>query len=388
MSKTNQILIQVANTVVTYDHIIEFLHVVKNNLHMSVLNQAMIYFQNPDAKMVCGKEAWKKMGRTIKEHAVPIVLFFPSIKMTKPPKQYEENGVAQVVEGTSVPIYMENVIYSNDYIPVNAFDLESTEGADIPDHNFNYETVMDNILHITQATCEYADIQSVSLVKGKYDKDKNIFYFSNNLFDLDKKGQEQETKKAALYMYLDYIFETYHIKDKLLKQAIIYVLFDYYNFPGQTISQAAFKRLDQKSEEEKISFLSLLQFYTSNIVQDFDGYYLDFDETALSNNLLYTRDMKKVFHLFDSVIRSIEDDILRNEIANLKTKLLRAGGDYLQRLYQLCKSKQLYSYPPHEIMLDNTDYLLEDREKLLRTAEQIVEGSVHMSTYSSSKTYP
>ena len=45
MNKENQVLKMVANEAVTKEHIMNYLDVVKNNLSLSVLNQAMVYLQ-------------------------------------------------------------------------------------------------------------------------------------------------------------------------------------------------------------------------------------------------------------------------------------------------------------------------------------------------------
>lgn len=363
MSNTNQILKQVANTVISQDHIMEYLDVVANNIHMSVLNQAMIYFQNPAAKMVCGKEAWNKMGRAIRPNAVPIVLFLPDIKMIKPT---DDGKPPNSDEKATFPIiYMDNAFYVNEYIPVNAFDVENTTGALLPEHEFNYDTIMDNILKLTNATCQYTNLQQASLVKGKYDKDDNIFYLSNTLSDLNDEEQKRETKMALLSVYLDYIYDTYGIDDKLLKKAIIHVLSSYYGFSKYAIPEKTFKKLDQRSESEKIAFLSMLQFFTSNIVQDFDGYYLSFDETALVNSMLYTKNFSKVNKLFHQVVLSVNDDLLRNEILNLRMKLSRMDQEQLTELYTKRNDKEIYTYPPCKISLDITDYLREDRKNLM-----------------------
>lgn len=374
MSNTNQIIRQVANTVVSQDHIMQYLNVVANNIHMSVLNQAMIYFQNPAAKMVCGKEAWNKMGRAIRPNAAPIVLFLPDIKMIKPTADGKLPDPD--AEATFPVIYMENARYVNEYIPVNAFNVADTTGAPPPEHEFNYDTIMDNVLRLTNATCQYAKhLHHGSSALGEYDKQNNIFYLSDKLSDLNNEENKRDTKKAMLSAYLEYIFDTYSINDKLLKYAILHVLSSYYGFSEYEIKEITFKKLDQRSESEKIAFLSMLQFFTSNIVQDFDGYYLSFDETALVNNMLYTKDFSKVNNLFHQVARYVNDDLLRNEILNLRIKLSRMEEEQLTALYTKRNDEEIYTYPPCKINLDITDYLKEDRKKLMSDLKFTIEDA-------------
>lgn len=51
MDKTNNVLLKVALEAITRENIIKYLNVVKNNINLSPENQAMIYLQNPNAKI-------------------------------------------------------------------------------------------------------------------------------------------------------------------------------------------------------------------------------------------------------------------------------------------------------------------------------------------------
>ena len=352
--QTNQIIRQVADTALDQSHIMQYLRVVANNIHMSVLNQAMIFLQRPDAKMVCGREAWGKMHRQVKPHAVPIVLFFPCIKM-KRHGDPDEEAVFPVV-------YREDVTYVNNYLPVNAFDIENTSGEELSGHEFNYAIVTDNIMQITGATIEYAALPPGT--KSKYDKTGHVLCLSDTLSG-DSDEKKLETKLALVSAYLDYIYETYHVRDKLLKQAILQVIYNYYGYTAYTIPEQTFKSLRQRQTADKLKFLASLQFFTSNIVQDFDGYYLDFDETALLNSLFYTRNMQDVFILFDKVMCDIDDELLKNKILNLRMKLMHTDSEHLMELYRHCKSQDIYTYPPYQIHVDITDDLPEDRAQIM-----------------------
>ena len=351
----NQIIRQVADTALDQSHIMQYLRVVANNIHMSVLNQAMIFLQKPDAKMVCGREAWKKMHRQVKPNAVPIVLFFPCIKM-KRNNDPDEEAVSPV-------IYREDVTYVNNYLPVNAFDVENTSGEELSDHRFNYETVTDNIMQITGATIEYAALPPG--IKSKYDKTGHVLYLSDTLSDRNSDEKKLETKLALVSAYLDYIYETYHVTDKLLKQAILQVIYNYYGNTAYTIPEQTFKKLGQRQTADKLKFLASLQFFTSNIVQDFDGYYLDFDETALLNSLLYTGNTQDIFILLDKVMCDVEDELLKNKILGLRIKLMHTDSEHLMELYRHRKSQDIYTYPPYQIHVDITDYLQEDRAQIM-----------------------
>lgn len=363
MNTENLVLKQVANEVVTKDHIIGYLDVVKNNLNMSVLNQAMIYLQRPHAKMVCGKKAWEIMGRTINQNALPIVLFFPSITMTEPAEEFKIDNVAQAVGNTDVSMYSKEAVYDSNYLPVNAFDFDSTTGADITEETYT-DTFIDTIIEITGCIPESVETALLNGKKGKYEKKQNVFYYSNNI-KIDTEYGKQEYNKTMLDLYVDYVFDNYNITDKTLKCAVLYVIYEHYNISNHNIEKPLFIKLDKKTEEEKLYFITDLQWLTSGIVQDFDGYYLNFNETALINDLLYTSTPSKIWIMFDKIIMSIDDDILKDELDRLKIKLMRAQSDFLEVLQSLRMEKKLYSYPPTKIVMDKRDYLRKERMELL-----------------------
>jgi len=368
MHKTNQVLVQVVNEAVTKEHIMSYLDVVKNNLNLSVLNQAMIYLQKPAAKMVCGKMAWESMGRTVNRDARPIVLFFPEIEMTEPPTEFEINNVPQVVGDTNVTMNTKDAVYCNNYIPVNTHDFDSTTGDDIPDKENNISFV-DTVLEISGGIIEPVDKRALNIgslpnvIEGKYDKEQNIFFISESI-NTDTDHGKQKFNKTILSLYVDYVFDNFNIKDKLLKYAVMYVLYEHYNFT-HSIEKTVFIKLDKKSQNEKVDFINDLQFYTSGITQDFDGYYLNFDETAFINNLLSSSEPEKTYMLFDNAIATVVDDILKDELSHLKEKLTRTVDGYLEDLLSLRLEKKLYTYPPQKLLIDKTDYLRKERAELL-----------------------
>ena len=364
MSVRNQVLMQVADEVVSKENIIGYLDVVKNNLTLSVLNQAMVYLQNPKAKMVCGTNEWKNVGRTVKNGAKPIVIFFPAIQMVKPAEEYEEDGRVQFIANTNVPINLKQAVYENNYVPVNVHDIDSTiaDGDDAPKKE--EPKFLSAISRITQGTIEFADI-NVSSVKGKYDKTQNVFYISNKIKTQDNDYQRAELKKAAIFMYLDYLFANDGIKDMKLKNAILYVLYEYYGSITHNIDTPLFNKLEERDIDEKIEFLSMVQYYTCKIAKDFEGHFLTFNETALVNDMLYTSNHEDMWGVFDKAIVSLDDELLIEDMQHLKSNLMRTTIECLKELVSLRNQNKLYNYPPYILELDDTDVLREETRKMV-----------------------
>ena len=359
MHTENQVLKQVANEAVSKEHIISYLDVVKNNLNLSVLNQAMVYLQRPTAKMVCGKKAWESLGRTIAPNALPIVLFFPTIRMTQLPEEYEEDGAAQVMGDTDVPINRKEPVFENNYIPVNAFDYDSTTGDAVPDATPPHETFANAIMEVTGADIETTSFTDGDAIRNeyKYDSDENIFYISNNL------KSDSAYTHTLVYGYLDYIFTVHHVTDVCLKAAIKYVVNEHYHLPNN-IAKPIFRRLDTLSEDEKLNFMRSLQYYVSGIIQDFEGYSLSFNETAFINDLFYTLNPSAMHRIFDKAISSLEDDLLKDDLFHLREKLMHTDDSHLKALLSSRAKKEIYTYPPYKLHLDKTDYLKNAREEL------------------------
>lgn len=361
---SNQTLIKVANDVVTSDHIIGYLDVVKNNLNMSVLNQAMIYMQNPMATNVCGKKAWLSKKRTVNANAVPIVLFFPNLLIKEDAEPFDIDGMIQYVKDTDVTMYIKEAVYENQYIPVNAFDVSQTSGDEIK--KTSPTDLIDTILDITNVI----PVRSASS-KTRYDKTENKLYYPDNI-DFTTEHGKQRYNEIMLNMYIDYIFDNHNITDKILKKAVQYVIYEHYNIP-HNIKSTLFKKLDTAlyaASTAKITFIEQLNFITSNVIQDLEGYYLTFDETAFLNTLLYTSDRTKLYININKVLNTLDDNILNNELYNLRSKLLRTDDDCLKHLYKLRQKKQLYTYPAEKLDIDIRDYLREARNDLFKKKDE------------------
>lgn len=362
-TNTNQVLQTVADEVVNKANILSYLDVVKNNVNLSALNQAMVYLQKPTASFVCGRMAWKGLRREPNPDAVPIVLFFPQISVTCPPREFTIEGVPLAVAKTDVPILIKEAEYNSDYLPVNAYDLDSTFGNDYEPGITLPDNIMDDIISITQCTPEFVDRQSIGGNDGMYKRETNTFYFSDSI-NLDTLGGREKYRRTALGLYIDYIFDTYNITDVCLKYAVRYVLYERYHLQHQ-IAAPLFLKLGKKEAKERIDFLFAVNFITNKIVQDLEGYFLNFDETAFINDLLISSEYPDMWMAFDKAAISITDEMLIDEMEALKEKLMRSVDGYLEDILELKLSERLYTFPPQPIILDNIDYLRKERLRFL-----------------------
>lgn len=316
----------VAEKAASREEILPFLSVCVMNTHLSLLNLLLVYEQNPDAKMVCGKVAWERLGRTIKSDAIPIEIMFPEIV----PGQKEK------------------------YIQVKVYDYGCTEGAD-REKNHKKIVFADKITQLTGATWELVPEEALkdSFDKGFYDEKKNVFYLSQICF-----GTQQE--QIILGLYIDYLMQKSMNKDKLVKMAVSYVVYERFGLK-HTIVKALFGKLGKLSADEKWEFLKEVKSISKTVIDDLDGYTLDFNETAILNNLMNTDEPKVIRELLVHAAECVCNDDLREELLLLTEKIVRIKADCVTEIWQKKSQMQLYSFPPFSLEMDDMDYLLEER---------------------------
>lgn len=365
----NQVMDKVAQSVVCKENIIGFLKLMADNINMSPMNLAMIYLQRQDAKMVCGRKAWKKMGYEVKENAIPIVIYVPLITEESEGVEFTEDGQAQVLKDNPDVVIMESLpVFAKEFVPQNAFSLSDIEG-EVDETPVMEEGFMDSIIEITGATQEIVPQAAINgmIEKGMYDREENIFYFSDEI-DISTEYGRELFNKTALGLYASYVFENYDIENKSLFYAVLYVIYEYF-YISHEIESPLFFGLDKLGLDEKAEFIVTVNFIATEIIMDMEGYALSFDETAFVNDLFESEEPEELWTAFDKVVHTLEDKLLKDEIEALKRKLMRVDPSKLGELYEMKVKKELYSIPPVKLPLDNKDYLREARQRILAGLE-------------------
>lgn len=308
------------------EEILPFLRVCVMNIHLSLLNMLLLYEQNQEAKMVCGKAAWEQMGRTLKNNADSIEIMFPEIK----PGQEEK------------------------YIPVKVYDYADTEGVNIQ-RNRKQVVYADRITQLTGATWEIVpeDALNGSFDKGFYDEAKKVFYLSELCLGIQK-------EQAILDLYVDYLMQKKRVENKLVKMAVCYVIYERFELK-HSIVKALFGKLGKMSPTEKWEFLKCVRSISKQVIDDLDGYTLDFNETAFLNNLMETDESEAIKALLVQVAENVHCDDLKEDLLLLKEKLTRVKADCVKELWEKKCQMQLYSFPPFHLEMNDMDYLWEER---------------------------
>lgn len=331
--EAEKIIRTTADKAITKDNIMSYLNLVANNPAMSVLNQALIYSQMPEGKCFCGGKAWGNIGCTVRADERPISLIIPHI---------------------------DTEDYDYEYLPVKAFAESQVEGdtkqPDLSDISF-----VDAVIEITGMTPISVDPAKINGCKSKFDKDNNEILISKNI-DIKTDAGKKEYNKAIVNAYITSTLESYGVKNAtLMDKAVLYVLCTRYGFDAKNINPILFRKLNDMSTDERVKFMFNLQFFVSGMVQDFEGYYLQFDEVILLGDLMTVTEPDELIDVLVKSEQGIASDNLKYIIRILREKLTRTERQDIMELISLRESHQLCTYPHRLLQLDKTDYLREAR---------------------------
>lgn len=317
---------EIADKVTTREELLPFLRVCVENMHLSLTNLLLVYEQNPEAKAVCGRAAWEQLGREVKENAVPIRILFPKFN--------SEQDV--------------------EYHAVTVFDYDGTEGKALKTRNGKI-AFADRITQRTKATWELVPEAALKdhLDKGFYDKERNTFCMSEVCT-----GEQQEI--IVLGLYIDYVFANMGIQDRLVKMTVSFVVYERFGLK-HTIVGALFGKIGKFTSDEKWDFLKSVWQLSKTVLDDLEGHSLTFNEIAIINSLLTTDALEDVQRIMEQAAEVVRDEELSKELKLLKDKLVRTSKGCLTELYRKRCQKQLFTYPPVMLELENDDYLRDER---------------------------
>lgn len=235
----------------TADNIKGYLDTNAKFYHMPYYNLALIYNQNPNAKYLAGEMIWKDvLQNEIKEGAKPILCLYP--------KKNEDNLEFEI--GT-------------------LFDITDTKNPDI-----DYEPNIDinDTLRTTLGFIIYESNDFQSIENFMVDANEKVIY-------IDKSLEGTKYNETLIKAYIDYKIKTSKgaissIKEK--KQLVNYVVLNSF---GIQIPYAKFKFIDRLKEsfsyDEICDFLDDVQLMALEVIQDFMGNFISFEEAQFMNHL-------------------------------------------------------------------------------------------------------
>lgn len=308
--KTISEIVQVA---VCRGSILSLLRVAALNPGLDYRNVLLVFNRNPQASCVCGRMAWEGMGRVVKEGAEGVVLALPKI---------------QYVDGKYIL-----KIYS-----VKGYGVEDTYGRDISVEP-QIHNLADRITQKTGAVWELVGSDAIGdrAGRGYYDAGQHVFY-------LVKGSAGEQLARDCLGLYVDYCMMQEGETDSLIKYAVFYLLFEHFRLK-HTVIGALFKKLGEGSLEERMVFFQRVCSMRDNILSDLEGDILNFNETAILNDIMVTDRKEELLILLGRAGNDLAGTVVEKDISGLREKISCARPGGIERVYRLRTEKKLYSYP-------------------------------------------
>ena len=320
------ILERVAKSAVRMETIMDYLDMAARNIRLSSMNQALLFFQNPKAVQVCGKAAWEAIGGSVREDAVPIILYVPRIQKTG------------------------DGIYEVSYDAVNVYDISAVTGIGNMDDS-KPNDISERILAVSGATMETIEKEVIRnpLDRGFYDEALNTIFV--------EKGMSREEQEAALVsIFTGIMFGRYRISDRILETAVRHVLLKRYGLKSR-IESALFTKLDTYEPEQQRSFLMGLNTLSTELAQLIEGRRLTFEETAYVNCLLTSESKGDVVAGYMEASCAAGDELLSEGLRSFGEKLLYADEGCIKDLFRKRKERGLLSYPEERLLIDEEQYM-------------------------------
>ena len=311
--------------------------------------------------MVCGRGAWKAMGRKVKEDASMLHIIYPAIVITDEGTAYKENDKDVIDMETRIQIMIKQTTLDIRYLVMGAYAYSDTEGKEVEKQK-NVINFMDRIAIITQSTTEIVDKAFPIGQMGEYDTTTDIFYIS-------KKCPDEKKNEVLVSIFIDYLMYDNKNDDKQLKLAVKYVILKYFGYDISNINPKLFGLLRKRTDEELVVFCRELQYFSWKAINELQEIpTLNFDETAFVNELLCSDRKDDLYCLFDNVIASIDyadpdglNDDIKEELADLRHKISLLDEENIQEMYIQKKRSKIFTYPATPIRYDLSNYL--DRTK-------------------------
>ena len=311
-------------------NIMGFLDLISNNINFSCLNLILLHQQIPDAKAVCGANAWTALGRTIKPDAKMAALVCPEITM-------------------------EDGSYVASYKPVPVIDYTSTsDGTEIK--HYCPDDMIGAILAATDSSMEFVPPESISdkmkQVGAEYNTVHRVFYLSTKW-----QNNGQKRIEAMLDAYIEYVcgYEGI-IGDCELYHAIRYVVFHYFGITSQSIRSIRgllFTKLQEREAEVILRFLCLVRAHSFDIIESLTAPMLSFEETAVVNEQLKTGNKEEFLAQLEAIHDGIEYHEWSEIIASLHEKIEKCADETTS---DLLKQKRdigcIYTLPPYQMSVN------------------------------------
>lgn len=247
----------IINDIFTVDAFKDYLTLCSKFYHMPYYNQALIFNQNPNATYLAGQSIWKSnFKRELKENSKPILILFP--KKDDASMDFDIGGL---------------------------FDISQTIGDDI---DFDEEVDIERKLRENDFLLAASEMSNDTNKKYVVNAPEMTIYYDNRL-------EGEEYIKTLLLAYVEYKFVTSKSEISYAKQkqqAVNFVITQAFGLDDKYTKFVFINKLkNELSLDELKDFLDDIQLMALEIMRDFLGDFISFEEVCFINQLLdYNKD--------------------------------------------------------------------------------------------------
>ncbi len=244
-------------------------------------NCIMIFLQFPDATLVAGYNAWKKMGRTVKRGEKGIQILAPVPYKVKVEDEDDKPLAEGEIEELSSTDNGQTVIRTF-FKPVYVFDVSQTEGKEIetPASELkgdvkDFDTIFECIKSLATVPVEFEDIPGTT--KGYYSRTKQKIAIKNGM-------SQEQTLKTLVH---ELTHSRLHCDDKpednpdsnrrqieeVEAESVAYVVCSYLGIDTGDYSFAYVDGWSSRDRRELKGSLSLISRTADQIIKEYEDAY-------------------------------------------------------------------------------------------------------------------
>ncbi|MEK5104996.1 ArdC family protein [Cytobacillus sp. FSL M8-0252] len=278
----NKTLEKSLSDVFSNDRFQDLLNVMANVKNYSLNNTLLIMAQRPTATMVMGYKDWKKLGRNVQLGEKGIRILAPSIKKVEMEKIDPKTQKPVIDKDGKTATEKKDMLTG--YFTVSVFDVEQTEGKEIPQVRDFISSNMQEDSYISKLYEDYKtflkDTKNMSIDEQPTDKGVGgYFNRSTDEIVISTTENNNNTEKFKVLIH-EYAHSQLHHKNSEMKnlprehkeaqaESVAYVVSKYYGLDTEEFSTGYIATWSKDMKLAKIS-LQEIQDVANKVIDDID----------------------------------------------------------------------------------------------------------------------
>lgn len=320
--------------VMNKDGIRNFLDMMTRFPQMGMENILLLLSQFPDASIVCGKEAWKQYGATVKEGKKPIAL----LGLVESIAEYEEEEPEEEEEDDFVVDFGVVGVYDISQVCISEQTPQFIKNNQL---KMSIEQFLREKYYITIIEDTNGENIPRKTSKSLYRHNENTVYLKRGLTDSEI---EAELTKIYVKIFLDN-----HILPDFLDVAEHYITIavcKYFDIACLDDTIRPTELFEATIEEQKLFLRAISNIFFSIICELTGKEMLSFNETALCNILFASPNKDDVYASCGSILEMAGTRAIREITKDFQARVLSFDKDTYLKIKKRRDMQILFSFPP------------------------------------------